>query len=95
MVCDIPGFQRNSSSAGLWGKLVPQIFSAGSKAFDPNFLVALFMGLRAFVGVSMSPPEQAVDQGGQFPRGREDRPAASDSPRYVAVVSPQGRLAVT
>src|SRR6266849_4361088 len=48
-------------------ELKAEFFSPGRQTFDPILSVSLFVSLRTLIHVRLSPPEQAVNYGGQFP----------------------------
>jgi hypothetical protein len=66
--------------------LKAEFFSPGRQTFDPILSVSLFVSLRTLIHVRLSPPEQAVNYGGQFPGSGKYRHISSDPSRDLAIV---------
>src|SRR5438034_8903800 len=67
-------------------QLIAKFFRAESQAFDVLLPVSLFEGFCPFIDVRLAPPQQAVNQGSQFPGGSEHRHVSPDPPRQPPIV---------
>src|SRR5450631_1985370 len=89
-----------SSLDGIWSRgdgceLIAEFFGPCLQTRETIGLVSPFVCRCTFIHVRLPPPEQAVDYRGQFPGSGKYRHISSDPSCHLAVVRPQGRLAVT
>ena len=67
-------------------QLIAKFFRPSSQAFDVLLLVSFFESLYPFIDVRLTPPQQAVNQGSQFPGGSEYRHVSPDPPCQPPIV---------
>jgi len=67
-------------------QLIAKFFRPSSHAFDVLLPVSFFEGLSSFIDVRLAPPQQAVNQGSQFPGGSKHRHVCPDPPRQPPIV---------
>ena len=67
-------------------QLIAKFFRSDSQAFDVLLLVSFFERSCPFIDVRLPPPQQAVNQGSQFPGGSEHRHVSPDPPCQPPIV---------
>jgi transposase len=84
----VTSFLTDERSLGDRRELIAEFFGLSRQILDTTGLVSPFVCLRTLIQVRLPPPEQAVNERGQFPGSGKYRHISSDPSRNLAIVGP-------